>query len=176
MTIDSHRRRNSLRHPGHDYAQSGAVFVRIRSAGGQRLFGSVHDGRVVHTASGAMAIDRWEAIPGRFPDVALDAFVVMPDHVHGILVHGTSAGQEGGSATTGEVVRWFKASVHAASRSGVLRDGWPAYDRRLWQRDYFDRIIRSEHDMARYRGYIDGNPGRWWEKHHADTIGAARAQ
>lgn len=163
MTIDSYRRRNSLRLPGYDYAQSGAVFVTICTAGRQRLFGSVHDGRVVHTASGAMAIDRWKAIPGRFPDVTLDALVVMPDHVHGMLIHGPVAGQVAGCVTTGEVVRWFKASVHAAWRSGVLRDGWPAYDRRLWQRDYYDRIVRTEHDMTRYRGHIDGNPGRWWE-------------
>ena len=86
MTIQYPRRRNSLRYPGYDYAQPGAVFVTVCTAGKQRLFGSVEDGQMIHSPSGAMVAIRWQAIPDRFPDVDIDAFVVMPDHIHGIVL------------------------------------------------------------------------------------------
>lgn len=169
MRNDIHRRRNSLRYSDYDYAQPGAVFVTICTSGRQHLFGAVHEGRLVHSPSGTMTVDRWRAIPDRFPTVAIDAFVVMPDHVHGIVLCGRGPDDESRKPTVGDVVRWFKASVHAAYRDGVMRRDWPAYDRHLWQRAYHDRIIRSAGEFARHQRYIDGNPGRWWERHQSET-------
>jgi REP element-mobilizing transposase RayT len=154
-----HRRRNSLRHPDHDYAQPGAVFVTICTHGRQHLFGAVEDGSVVLSRAGLLAADRWRAIPGRFPGVMIDVSVVMPDHVHGILFTGTNLGAE--PATVGDVVRWFKASVHAAYREGVRQSGWPPYEPYLWQRNYHDRIIRSKAELVATRSYIEANPERW---------------
>jgi REP element-mobilizing transposase RayT len=171
MTYDIFRRRNSLRDPGYDYAQPGAVFVTICTSGRQPLFGTMQSSHLVHTPAGATAVDRWRAIPDRFPTVAIDAFVVMPDHVHSILICGTVPNDETPKATTGDVVRWFKSSVHAAYRHGVMRLDWPAYDCHLWHRAYYDRIIRTAGEYAQYQRYIDGNPGRWWERHHPHDTG-----
>lgn len=143
--------------------------VTICTSGRQQLFGTVEEGRLVHTPAGTQADDVWESIPHRFPTVTIDAFVVMPDHVHGIVLCGTDPFDEGRKPTIGDVVRWFKANVHAAYRTGVTESGWHAYDRHLWQRGYHDRIIRSADELARCQRYIDGNPGRWWERHQSGT-------
>lgn len=171
MTHDFHRRRQSLRLSGYDYAQSGAVFVTICTSGRQPLFGTVRSGHMVHSPAGAMAVDRWKAIPDRFPIAAIDAFVVMPDHVHGILIRETIPDDDEAKITTGDVVRWFKLSVHAAYRHGVMQLDWPAYDRHLWHRAYYDRVIRTTGEFSQYQRYIQGNPVRWLERHHPNDTG-----
>lgn len=161
----SPRRRNSLRYPGYDYAQPGAVFITVCTAGRQRLFGAVADGQMIHSPPGVLVVDRLRAIPARFPNVAIDAFVVMPDHLHGIVMWGFDPDDEGLRSKAGDVVRWLKTSVSRMYGTGVAEEGWPPYDRRLWQRDYHDRIIRTDVEMAAIRTYIEGNPGRWRERH-----------
>jgi len=159
------RRRNSLRYPGYDYAQPGTVFMTIDTAARQRLFGAVIDGHLVHSSAGTMAMAQWQGIPERFPATTLDAFVVMPDHVHGILMTGVDPEPDVTKATVGEVVRWFKTAVYAAYGTGVREEGWPPYDGQLWHRDYHDRIVRNDAELAAIRAYIAGNPGRWQERH-----------
>lgn len=154
-----YRRRNSLRYSCYDYTQSGAIFVTLCTHGRQRLFGAVEDGLLVHSPAGLLAADRWRAIPHRFPGVMIDVFVVMPDHIHGILFTGTSP--DAGPTTAGDVVRWFKASIHAAYRDGVNRLGWSPYEPHLWQRNYYDRIIRTGSELVAIRTYIEANPARW---------------
>jgi REP element-mobilizing transposase RayT len=163
-----YRRRNSLRYPGYDYAQPGAVFVTIETAKRQRLFGAVVDGLMVHSPVGMVAMERWQAIPERFPMVGLDAFVVMPDHLHGIVLCGVDPEPGVRSVTVGEVVRWFKTSMFAAYGRGVREDAWFPFDGQLWHRDYHDRIIRTEAELAAKRAYIEGNPGRWWERYGSE--------
>jgi len=162
---NQYRRRNSLRYPGYDYAQPGAVFVTIETAARQRLFGTVVEGRMLHSPAGTMAISRWQTIQDRFPAVETDTFVVMPDHVHGIVFLGTDADEAALRTTVGDVVRWFKTSVYAAYGTRVREEGWPPYDGQLWHRDYYDRIVRNGAELAAIRAYIEGNPGRWWERH-----------
>ena len=165
MRYEGPRRRNSLRYPQYDYAQPGAIFVTICTSDRQHLFGAVNDARMVRSPAGEVVADRWQAIPSRYPDVAMDAFVVMPDHLHGILICGANPDDEALRTTVGKVVRWFKTSVNRAYRTGVEAGGWPPYDRQLWQRDYWDRIVRTGAELDAYRAYIEANPGRWWEKH-----------
>lgn len=115
-------------------------------------------------------MERWQAISERFPDVGIDAFVVMPDHIHGIVLCGIDPDTDAPNATVGNVVRWFKASVVEAYRSGVLHHNWEPYDRHLWQRAYRDRIIRTDEECSAIRTYIEGNPGRWWERHQVHCV------
>lgn len=166
--MSQYRRRNSLRYPGYDYAQPGTVFVTIDTAARQRLFGAVVDVHLVHSPAGSMVQAYWLAIPERFPTVALDAFVVMPDHVHGIALVGIDPDPDAEKATLGEVVRWFKTIVYSAYGRGVREEGWPPYDGQLWHRDYHDRIVRNDAELDAIRAYIEGNPGRWWERHGND--------
>lgn len=166
--FDDHTRRNSLRYSGYDYARSGAVFVTICTQGRQRLFGCVQKGGVVLSLAGEKAADRWRQIPGRFPDVLTDAFIVTPDHVHGILFTATDPSLDQ-PATAGAVVRWFKSTMFTDYTTGVAKSGWEPYDRQLWQRNYYDRIIRNDRELNLTRQYIDANPARWQERVEQET-------
>jgi putative transposase len=154
------RRRNSIRYPGYDYASSGAVFVTVCTHDRQRLFGDVLDGNLHHSPAGKATMRRWQGIPDRFPGVLIDAFIVMPDHLHGILITGTNPDLVT-PAYCGDIVRWFKSAVHSDYGKGVRREGWPPYDGQLWQRAYYDHIIRNDADLDRVRHYIEANPARW---------------
>lgn len=155
------RRVNSHRYPGYDYSQAGMVFVTVCTQGRQCLFGEVMHGEMDFSAAGKALTQRWQMIPQRFPDVGIDAFVVMPDHLHGILLIGIDPVSESTGSTAGDVVRWLKTALLRDYSHGVKTSGWEPYDRVLWQRDYYDRIIRNETELETRRAYIDSNPSRW---------------
>ena len=125
MYSDTRRRKNSLRQPGHNYHRPGTVFVTIDTWCRQELFGSIVDGNLQPTPGGAMVIQRWGEIPHQFPNATLDAFVLMPDHLHGIV---TTTADGHPQPSIGKIVRWFKAATHASWRVGVRRHGWPPQD------------------------------------------------
>jgi REP element-mobilizing transposase RayT len=158
---DRHHRR-SIRLRGYDYAQAGAYFITLCAQDRERLFGRVAGGAVVLTDIGRIVAEEWERTPALRPNVELDAYVLMPDHMHGILVitqrdDGAAAPQavpalRSPARTVGAIVRGFKGAV-------VRRVGRP-----IWQRDFYEHIIRSEAALERIRRYIETNPARWEER------------
>jgi len=105
----------------------------------------------------------WYGLPVRFPTVALDEFVVMPNHVHGIVVleaapsgAAASRGAASGVLTLGRVVRAFKSVSAIAGNKALGRSGQP-----FWQRNYYEHIIRDEDDLDAVRRYIRENPLKW---------------
>ena len=189
---DLHRPRVNLRRPGHDYASTGRYFVTICTHARQPLFGAVVDGEMALNDAGRMVNDVLEGLAGHMPGIVVDAFVVMPDHVHAVIevavdMDGAGresvfagdeciqSGNEGGecipnrrprrAATTdlGEVVRRFKTLVAHLYGIGVAARGWPRYDGHLWQRGFHDHIIRDEAALASMRQYIRENPMRTQE-------------
>ena len=147
------RRRNSLRLPHHDYASPGAYFVTVCTHGGRFLFGSVREETMRANALGSAVQACWHDLPEHYPQITLDAFVVMPNHVHGIFILAPeSAGQYGLT----EIARAFK--TFSARRVNEIRHtpGQP-----IWQRGYHEHIIRDEASLADIREYIATNPARW---------------
>lgn len=87
MTIsDPRKHRHSIRLKGYDYAQAGAYFITIVAQDRACVFGRVVNGEMRLNPAGDMVWGEWNALPDRFPSIELDAFVVMPNHVHGIIV------------------------------------------------------------------------------------------
>jgi REP element-mobilizing transposase RayT len=123
------------------------------------MFGDVIDGVMVHNAAGAMVAEVWLEMTNEFPLVTLDTFVVMPNHAHAIL-H-LSRNGPAGNPTLGDVVQRFKSITTARYSTGVYEQNWEPYDRRLWQEEYYDHIIRDEADLDRRRRYIAANPSNW---------------
>ena len=168
---DKHHRR-SIRLRGYDYGQVGAYFVTICTHKRACLFGQVVDGTVQLNAFGQIVKSEWINTLSVRPQVGLDEYVVMPNHIHGILVTvNTGRGvlqyaptaRQGApfvspSQTIGAIVRGFKSI--ATKRINALRHtpGMP-----VWQRNYYEEIIRDEHDLARIRQYIQDNPSKWPE-------------
>lgn len=154
-------RRNSLRYPGFDYSQPAGIFVTCATYNRQPIFGQMHRGNLIPTPAATSLGDRWRTIPARFVGVEVDAFTVMPDHFHGILWFGTSI--ERNTVGCGDVVRWLKSAVVKDYGIGVNHAGWSRYDTHLWQRGYYDHIIRGEKDLVAIRDYIGANVARWIE-------------
>jgi REP element-mobilizing transposase RayT len=160
-------RRRSLRLEGFDYSKEGAYFVTICTRNRECLFGDVVNGKMCLNEAGRVVHTVWDGLSDRFPTIELVSFVVMPNHVHGILVVGaalalpvggaaSSAPTRSASTTLGTVVRAFK-SISAIGVNRLLsRSG-----QSLWQRSYYEHVIRGEESLNRIREYISTNPLRW---------------
>lgn len=148
--------RRQLRLSGYDYRREGWYFLTIVTYGREELFGTITDGVMQLSAEGEAVANVWAGLPRHYLHVSLDAFVVMPNHVHGILVLASRASAEAGRAPLSEVVRGFK--TYAARRvNGIKnRSGTP-----VWQRNYYERIVRDDHELQNVRRYIADNPARW---------------
>jgi len=140
-----HRRR-SIRLPGHAYWEAGAYFITVCTRDRELSLQGELVQEVVRSA--------WCGLPARFPGVELDEFVIMPNHVHGIVV--LTGGAASGAPTLGQVVRAFK-SIAAIEASRILgRSNQP-----FWQRNYYEHVIRDEEGLNTVRQYIRDNPGNW---------------
>ena len=170
------RRRRSLRLNGYDYAQAGAYFITICTQDRACLFGQVIDGAMRLNDAGELATGLWQDMPVRFAGLDIDAFVVMPNHIHGILVLSDSAvtvvaplvgardkdrAATRAAPTIGDIVAAFKSSFTVEYIRGAKNGRWPVFNRRVWQRNYYEHIIRDEPELTRVRRYIEENPLRW---------------
>ena len=205
---DEPRHRKQLRLREYDYSSYGAYFITIVTQDRRHLLGEIVNDEMQVSVAGSLVIEAWSGLPARFPNVELDAFVVMPNHVHGILwllhddlpraVEGSASGApttasppqtgavgrpttEGGQpslaaegaasgapatasdtrtgmvgrAGLGDVVRVFKSTSAVEINRVLARTG------DVWQRNYFEKIIRSQPQLDALRRYIDENPLRW---------------
>ena len=192
--------RRSIRLKGYDYTSPGAYFVTIGSQDRTCLFGDVVDGRMVLNVYGEVAHAMWERIPRHFAHVQLDAFIVMPNHLHGIIFIVDDTDGRGEAfhpisfdAEDGTRAQRVPSAQGAGGNPSPLRcrDGHPAGapsgslgaivgnyksittrrinrvrkapGTRVWQRNYYERIIRNERGLDAIRRYIEHNPARWEE-------------
>lgn len=158
------RQRRSPRLAGYDYSQAGAYFVTFCTHERQHLFGEVIDGMIQLTPAGAIAWRCWDEIPVHFPTVEIDHVVVMPNHVHGIIVIQSTPpapdSKTPAPPSLNTVIGLYKSTV----TKFIRREDDPSIAQ-VWQRSYHDHVIRTEEELARIRDYINTNPQRW----HEDT-------
>jgi REP element-mobilizing transposase RayT len=166
---EQHRRR-SFRLSGYDYAQDGIYFVTICVRDRACALGSVRDGEMHLNEQGRLVARCWSALPDHFPTVLLDTFVIMPNHLHGLLcltgpVSVISENQDTALRPTLAVV--VGSIKSAASRAINAHCGTSGT---VWQRGYYEHIVRSGRSMDRLRRYISENPARWaQDQFHPDT-------
>ncbi len=109
----------------------------------------------------------WAEVRHKFPNVELDTFVVMPNHLHGIigLVGADLRVRPAVGAHIGAplhaIVQWFKTMTTNEHIRGVKQSGWPRFSGRLWQRNYYEHVIRTEETLWKIREYICANPQTW---------------
>jgi REP element-mobilizing transposase RayT len=179
MTYDPERHhRRSIRLHEYDYAQEGAYFVTICARNRKCLFGEVTDGEMTMNAWGQIVYDEWVKSAEIRKEIQLDVFVVMPNHIHGIVVitrdedgrkhdrvgaTGRSPLRQPNNAprgpakrSLGSFIAGFKPAV--TKRINEIR-GAPRAP--IWQRNYHEHIIRNETSLNRIRQYIIENPLRW---------------
>lgn len=151
--------RKHTRWPGFDYRLPGPYHVVACTEGRLNRFADIcNDMRTMHP-SGAMVEHVWKSGPERFPAIRLDAFVIMPNHVHLVFWFEPTDSEQ--SPTVGDVMKWFKSETTVLFGRGVRELGWPAYEGRLWQRNYYDHVIRTAQELDAVRRYIENNPHQW---------------
>lgn len=174
--------RRSIRLEGYDYSQAGAYFITIVSQARDCLFGEILSGDMQCNAAGESLTSWWQCLPGKFPSTTADTFVVMPNHLHGIITITAKDGLVGAdlrvrpdqddvrfyprlrpNALIPQIMQWYKTMTTNAYIHGVKEWGWPPFRGRLWQRNYYEHVIRDVQDHQRIYDYIEANPGRWTE-------------
>lgn len=182
---DNHHRR-SIRLKGYDYSRAGTYFVTVCAQKRECLFGDIVDEEMWLNDAGLIVHGTWNDLSVKNPGIETDEFVVMPNHVHGIIVLNNVGAQfiapkfivparnnrsvpqhfainqnkvqgvTNHAPTVGEIVRAFKA--RCTHMINVVRNtpGSP-----IWQRNYYEHIIRSEEEIDRIRKYITENPIKW---------------
>ncbi|MEW6263934.1 MAG: transposase [Thermodesulfobacteriota bacterium] len=182
MPQTDHHRRRSIRLPGRDYTAPGAYFVTCCTHDRSCLFGDVRDGEMLLNEFGEVAAAEWRRTPAVRSDIELDEWVVMPNHLHGIIwIEASRAARgrprpngvsplHGGSwahgcaplrrtpRSLGSLIAGFKSIT--TKRINELR---PTARQPVWQRNYHEHIIRDDESLNRIRQYICDNPGRWLE-------------
>jgi REP element-mobilizing transposase RayT len=121
--------------------------------------------------AGKMVVACWNALPEQFPTIDLDTFGLMPNHAHGvILITETGFNANNNPIVLGNMVGAFKSTTTHEYIDGVHTRGWEPFHKRLWQRDFYDHIIRNERALNAIRTYIVNNPANWQEdKLHPDA-------
>ena len=207
---EKHHRR-SIRLQGYDYSQEGLYFITICCQDRAHLFGEIVDGKMILNDAGLQAKKSWQDIPNHFPNAILHEYIIMPNHIHGIIefvganqyspnnnspnngspnqtfsdngndvenndkakdlefVNRTknfsplpNATWRSPSKTIGSVIRGFKIGVTKWMRNNTTVVN-------VWQRNYYDHIIRNEQDYERISEYIKNNPILWKEDRFYDN-------
>ena len=180
--------RRSIRLKGYDYAQEGAYYVTIVTWRREFLFGEIVNGEIMLSRYGEIVQKWWEEIPVHFANVETGAFVIMPNHVHGIIYifeerRGTvsvpkddgvntilqnndmSDENLGGGTpplrmpTLGQIIAYFKYQS-TKEMNKVENTGTVT---KFWQRNYYEHVIRNENDLQNKTDYIESNPLLWDE-------------
>lgn len=170
------RNRRSIRLKGYDYSQAGAYYITVCTQDRECLFGNVTDGQMQLSDAGRIIQSVWYALPQFYEDIELDAFVVMPNHVHGVVVIGPAVGAihespepaihksplppvrvaERRRMLLSKIVGRFK--MVTGKQINVLR---ATPGRPVWQRSYYEHIIRNDESLKRIRQYLADNPAQW---------------
>jgi putative transposase len=176
MTTDAdHPIRKSIRLAPDSYTQRRAYFVTVCTQEKECLL-SVVDGQSIRLSNrGEIVRAAWLGLPNRFGGLALDEYIIMPNHLHGILcfvgaglARPSSATKPANELSLPNVMRVFKSVSTVEVNRAFHTPGFV-----LWQRSYFDHIIRDAEDMQNHQVYILENPVRWAAKQSTFPSGSA---
>lgn len=180
--------RKSIRLKGYDYAQVGLYFITICCQDRICRFGHIENDEMILNDAGTMVEKWYYELENKFNDIKCHEMVVMPNHFHCIIEnvdtvtvgadlrvcpnndtnsldasgehHGNILGEHIGSPLH-RVVQWFKTMTTNHYIRGVKQNNWQPFNGKLWQRNYWEHIIRTENDYHRIAQYIISNPQNW---------------
>jgi REP element-mobilizing transposase RayT len=178
--------RRSIRLKNYDYSQKGSYFITIVTQNRKHLFGKIEDGKMILSSVGKIVEDEWMNTIQLRPNVVLGEFIIMPDHMHMIVTIITQiekkeneewihSNPKSPSHTIGAIIRGFKGAstkkinLFLNSRTGELPfalavPAAPFAPNKIFQRNYYEHIIRNQRDYHRIEKYIIDNPRNWKKK------------
>lgn len=165
--VKSQPNRRSIRLKGFDYSRLGAYFVTICTDNGECLFGDIVDGKMHLNEAGVAIQDIWLESAGAYEEIGLDYYVIMPNHFHGIILFTKQLGSiqntplhmsrnQRRNMGLSKYIGRFK--MLSAKQINIIRQT-PGVT--VWQRNYYEHIIRNDDDLSRIREYIENNPLKW---------------
>jgi REP element-mobilizing transposase RayT len=160
--------RKRLRLRAYDYSRPGAYFVTIVTRNRRPILGAVTRNGIRLTDAGRIVHETWLLVPERFRGVYVDAFVVMPDHVHAVIIR---LQNDTPAASISQIVGWTKqrATRAIAALASPCR-------RPVWHTSFHDRIIHDQAALTRARNYVIANPARaWYDLRRASRSGSRTA-
>jgi len=188
--------RTSIRLSDFDYSSPNWYYVTICTHERENLFGQIKNEEMISNDIGTMINKWWYKLPEKFPWVKLSHYILMPNHLHGVIrivgaiprnrpLHHTGenmvsplpintydGGHTGENMVSplpinntydglGQIISWFKRMSINEYINNVKTNNWPRFNQRLWQRNYYEHIIRDERELAHVRQYISDNPKNW---------------
>ncbi len=183
IMIENHSlpHRHTIRLPEFDYSRDGVYFITIDAFDKGAVFGDVFKGKMFLSEPGLVADECWRQIPGHFPKTSLYDYVVMPDHLHGLIAilneregdgHNLKTDTACRVPTEGKevfshptqgsiptVVRSYKSAV-----TKLVHERFPSKMEKVWQSRYYERVIRNERELREAISYIRSNPANWEER------------
>ena len=164
--------RKSIRSKGYDYSQGGAYFLTICTRNKEFYFKAYSELKEILRR-------HWVKLPERFPYLILDEFIIMPNHIHGIIIVGatlavaqTNRAGARPAPTVGEIVGTFK-SLCVNDWLTYLKENKINAVGKFWQRNYYEHIIRNEEELTKIRAYIQNNPLSWsLDRENPEKVGA----
>jgi len=184
---DLHHRR-SIRIPKYDYSSPGMYFVTICTRIRELLLGEVKNREMVLNENGRLVDYHWKKLPIHFKHIKIDEFQIMPNHMHGIIQIIRKISENTVGAMYSDPDDPATGNINASNASpqqrphgtipgslGAIMQNFQSITcrkinkinktpgRRLWQRNYWEHVIRDEHDLNRIRKYIKNNPLKWLE-------------
>jgi len=145
--------RKSIRFRDYDYSTGGLFFITICTQGHKCILGRVKDYEIELSPFGNSVLKRWLSFENA--NIKLHEFVIMPNHFHAII--------KLEQFSLGDLICDFKSLTTRDFIEGVKDKGWPRFDKRIWQRNYFEHIIRNEKSLFKIAEYIENNPAKWHE-------------
>lgn len=163
MNIKSSHDRRTIRYQGYDYSSPGAYFFTICALNHLSLFGDISNIKDAITSMrlnpcGKIVQETWHDLVNHIAGIRLDSFQIMPNHVHGIVIILGDELIQKPRTEFGEIIRQLK--TFSARRINNFTD---TPGGQVWQRNYYERVIRDEEELEKFRNYIMDNPRRWAE-------------
>ena len=151
-------KRKNLRLPDFDYASNGAYYVTVCTQNQLHLFGRINpDSKsILYNDAGKMVLQWLSKIEEKYHGVYLDCSIVMPNHIHLILF------LEEATNSLSDIMKWFKSQTTNEYIRGVKEGKYPPFQNRIWQRDYYEHVIRSDSECNQVRQYITYNTEKWY--------------
>lgn len=165
MTTCDFPRRKQTRLKEYDYSTVGSYFVTICTKNHENKSGRIVDYRMILSKVGQIVDDRLKSLPERLENIELNVYTIMPNHVHAIInIVGAGFPDPKKSIPLGKVIAYFK---YLTTKTVNIKFGTPG--EKLWQRNYYEHVIRDEDNLADIREYIANNPMKWaLDKYYAN--------
>lgn len=154
--------RKNLRLKYYDYSQTGYYFVTICTEAKKHFFGEIVNGIMVLNDAGKM-VEKWYfELQNKYHDIELHQYIIMPNHVHFIIA--IAASQDSCThigVPLQTIVQWFKTMTTNRYIKGVKNGEYPPFEKQIWQRNYYEHVIRNNKELQEIREYIINNPTKW---------------